>query len=173
MRPYLKDPQGCPFVFAPFAIEPVRGMRPDIEMKKGLAEAETGEASRMRRCCERARIVLVECDVEGELLVQRQRRAADAGVVQRAAMARIDVQRRVQRNTQAFECIERVRPDINLAAVTTGDGARGDMRPAFGIPGRGDNRRDHLAPPAVERVSSSCSRTSSLAIFSASASATA
>jgi len=62
-------------------------MRPGIEMKKGLAEAETGKARCTRRHGECARIVAVEGDVEGEPFVQRHGRTADARVVQRAAMS--------------------------------------------------------------------------------------
>ena len=62
-------------------------MRAGVEMKKGLAEAETGEAAFGGELRQSARLVALQRNVEGELLVQRQRRAADARIVQRAAMA--------------------------------------------------------------------------------------
>src|SRR5690349_20445573 len=155
MRLYLRDPQGCPFVFAPFAIEPVRGMRPDIEMKKALAEAKTGEADRMGGGGERALIMLAKRDVEGELFVQRQGCAADAGIVQQAAMARIDVQRRVHRHAQPFERIERIGPDMDLAATGAGDFTWREVRPALEIPRLG---RLHVVTPKKTGALAGCRR---------------
>lgn len=62
-------------------------MRTGIEMQKGLAEAEPGEAGDARGAGEARRIVRTERDVEGEPLVHGEWRAADARIVQRATMA--------------------------------------------------------------------------------------
>jgi hypothetical protein len=103
-------------------------------MQKSLSETETGEPGGARRHRKARRIMACERNVEGEPLVQRQRRAADAGIVQGAAMARIDPERRVHRGAQRFQCVEGFGPDDDFAAAGTGDLARREMRPAGGIP---------------------------------------
>ena len=119
-------------------------------MQKGLSETETGEAGSARRDGEMRRIVTRQRDVEGELLVQRQRRAADAGIVQGAAMARIDPQRCVHRGAQSFQRVEGFGPYDNFAAAGTGDLARREMRPAGGIP-QGVSLRAHDVGAVISR----------------------
>jgi len=59
----------------------VGGTRPRIEMKKSLAEAEPLEAGGARRRRELRGNMARERHVEGKTFVQRERRAANAGVV--------------------------------------------------------------------------------------------
>jgi hypothetical protein len=98
--------------------------------------SRTGEAGGVRGAGEARRIMRAERDVEGELLVHGERRTADARVVQRTAMAGVDVQRRVGRDAQALKRVQRFRPEIQFAAAAAGEFARGEVRPARRIPRR-------------------------------------
>lgn len=108
-------------------------MRPGIEMKKCLAETEAGEAAVARQRRKARRVVPLKRDVESEFFVQGHGRAADACIVQCAAVPGIDVQRCVHGNAQSFERIERLGPDVDLAAAAASDVGWREMRPARGI----------------------------------------
>lgn len=105
-------------------------MRPRIEVQKGLAETEAGESAAARGGEQAGGIVTAKRNVEGEALVLRQRRPADAGIVQRAAMGGVDPQRFADGGAQFLKRIERRRPQTGLAATRAGDFAPGNARPA-------------------------------------------
>jgi hypothetical protein len=90
-------------------------------MQECLAEAEAAKTGGVRGTQQFRWIVRAQCDVERQRLVHRERRAADASIVQRAAMTGIDDERRIHCAPQVFEGIERLLPDADFSATSAGD----------------------------------------------------
>ena len=91
-----------------------------VGVEEGLVEAERGEADPLTRLEDGVAVITLRRDIERNALVFAQRRPADTGVVDRAAVAGIDPHRRAQLVARGLDQIHGMRVEPEFAAAGTG-----------------------------------------------------